>query len=339
MKSVIECSHLTHHYGNKPALKDVSWQLAEGRILGLLGRNGAGKTTTINILNSFLTPVAGRCLLFGEDAHKLSPATKARIGYLIEGHVQYGFFNTRQIERFYSACYPNWDPAIYYHLLDKLDITPSQRISTMSCGQRSQVALGLILAQKPDLIIFDDYSMGLDPGYRRLFIDVIRDYAADGKRSILLTSHIIQDLEGLIDDVVIYQRGRVIVNAPVSDLTTRFHKYSFSTQSVLKDSFDEVRQLRLERSEKRSAISGFLTEGRRPQRARPSWCARQRIAAGTFDTRRHIHCPDRQILEPDPCHPMPSPLKWNRPFHRPGLPPSVRRRAVPCFALCSLKSG
>ncbi len=259
MSPVIECRNLTHHYGSKPALRDVSWQLKPGRILGLLGRNGAGKTTTINILNSFLTPRAGRCLLFGEDAHQLTPATKARIGYLIEGHVQYGFFNTRQIERFYSAYYEKWNPAIYYHLMSKLDITPTQRISTMSCGQRSQVALGLILAQQPDLIIFDDYSMGLDPGYRRLFIEVIRDYAADGKRSILLTSHIIQDLEGLIDDVVIYQRGRVLVDTQAPKLTGGFHKFSFVTDATFTDSFDESHQLRLEKGEKRSALYGFFT--------------------------------------------------------------------------------
>jgi ABC-2 type transport system ATP-binding protein len=258
MSPVIECRKLTHHYGRKPALHDVSWQLRPGRILGLLGRNGAGKTTTINILNSFLTPTSGRCLLFGEDAHDLSPATKARIGYLIEGHVQYGFFNTRQIERFYSAFYPKWNPAIYFHLMDKLDITPSQRIATMSCGQRSQVALGLVLAQQPDLIIFDDYSMGLDPGYRRLFIEVIRDYAADGRRSILLTSHIIQDLEGLIDDVVIYQRGRVLIDTEAARLTGGFRRFTFATDTEFADSFEEARQLRLEKGPKRSAICGFL---------------------------------------------------------------------------------
>jgi ABC-2 type transport system ATP-binding protein len=255
---VIECRHIVHYYSDEPVLRDVSWQLQPGRICGLLGRNGAGKTTTINILNSFLTPRQGRCLLFGEDAHQLSPATKSRIGYLIEGHVQYGFFNTRQIERFYSAFYSQWNPAIYYHLISKLDVTPSQRIATMSCGQRSQVALGLILAQQPDLIIFDDYSMGLDPGYRRLFIEVIRDYAADGKRSILLTSHIIQDLEGLIDDVIIYQRGRVQVDTQAATLLKDFRKHSFVTEAIFPDSFDDARQLRLEKGEKRSAIYGFL---------------------------------------------------------------------------------
>ena len=258
MSSVIECRELTHFYGDKQALRGVSWELKPGRICGLLGRNGAGKTTTINILNSFLTPRAGRCLLLGEDSHQLTPRTKSRIAYLIEGHVQYGFFNIHQIERFYSAFYAKWNPAVYYHLMEKLDITPTQRIATMSCGQRSQVALGLVLAQNPDLIIFDDYSMGLDPGYRRLFVEVIRDYAADGKRSILLTSHIIQDLEGLIDDVIIYQRGRVLIDTQLPKLTKDFRRFAFETADEFKDSYDEARHLRLEKSGRQSAIYGFL---------------------------------------------------------------------------------
>ena len=260
MQPVIECDHLTHYYGDKPALQDVSWTLRPGRICGLLGRNGAGKTTTINILNSFLTPRSGRCLLLGEDSHQLTPATKARIGYLIEGHVQYGFLNIHQIEKFYSRFYTNWNPAIYYHLMSKLDITPRQRIATMSCGQRSQVALGLILAQNPDLIIFDDYSMGLDPGYRRLFIEVIRDYAADGKRSILLTSHIIQDLENLIDDCIIYQRGRVLIDTETWRLRDTFCKYTFPTTPAVADFHDEPANIHLERGEKYSSLYGFLDQ-------------------------------------------------------------------------------
>lgn len=259
MFPVIECIGLSHDYNGKPALCDVSWQLQPGHICGLLGRNGAGKTTTINILNSFLTPKSGRCLLFGEEAHQLSNATKSRIGYLIEGHVQYGFLNVRQIEKFYSTFYERWNPSIYYHLTGKLDISPGQRIASMSCGQRSQVALGLILAQQPDLIILDDYSMGLDPGYRRLFIEVIRDYAADGKRSILLTSHIIQDLEGLVEDVIFYDHGRVLTQTQAKKLKQEFHKFSFSTKSSITDFFDSKTLIRVEHGEKRSSIYGFLT--------------------------------------------------------------------------------
>ncbi len=258
MDFAIECRDLCHRYGRKPALRGVSWSLKPGRICGLLGRNGAGKTTTINILNSFLVPESGSCKLLGEDSHSLSPTTKARIGYLIEGHVQYGFFNVEQIERFYSAFYPKWDASIYYHLISRLDIGKKQKISTMSCGQRSQVALGLILAQKPDLIVFDDYSMGLDPGYRRLFIDVIRDYAADGKRSILLTSHIIQDLEGLIDDCIIYDKGRVLVDTQTERLSQDYRRYSFTAPEVKVHLGEAPDYLRVEQHPSRHLMHGFV---------------------------------------------------------------------------------
>jgi len=266
MNAVIECEHLNHRYGDRQVLFDVNWKLPKGRICGLLGKNGAGKTTTINILNAFLTPMDGHCLLLGEDARKLSAATKKRIGYLIEGHVQYGFMNVKQIEQFYARFYEDWDPKVYYHLVAKLDITPSQKIASMSCGQRSQVALGLILAQNPELIIFDDYSMGLDPGYRRLFIDVIKEYAATDQRSILLTSHIIQDLEYLIDDCIIYDQGRVIANTSLERFGREYRKYLITCQDQLEDFFDRKTGLRIERDKGQNTLSGYFDlEGAREE--------------------------------------------------------------------------
>jgi ABC-2 type transport system ATP-binding protein len=198
MNNVIECNNLTHYYGRKLVYENLNFHVREGSILGLLGKNGTGKTTTINILNGFLQPRNGECLIFGENTQHLSPQTKAKIGFLIEGHIQYSFMNIRQIEKFYSGFYPNWKPAPFWELMSKLNVTPMQKISTMSCGQRSQVALGLILAQDPDLLILDDFSMGLDPGYRRLFIDYLREYAKAENKTIFTTSHIIQDMERLI---------------------------------------------------------------------------------------------------------------------------------------------
>lgn len=256
--AAVECDQLYHEYAGKPALRGVSWKVMPGRICGLLGRNGAGKSTTINILNSFITPVSGTCFLLGEASHQLSPATKARIGYLIEGHVQYGFFTVDQIERFYARFYPRWDPHVYHHLIAKLDISRKQKISSMSCGQRSQVALGLLLAQNPDLIIFDDYSLGLDPGYRHLFIDVIKEFAADGRRTILLTSHIIQDLEDLIDDCLIYQRGSVLVDMPTQQLREHYRCFAFAKVSGQGEVFEADGLIRLEQHRDHSRLYGFL---------------------------------------------------------------------------------
>ena len=192
--SVIECRNLTHYYGERLIYKDLSFEVPRGRILGLLGKNGTGKTTTINILSGYLRPRAGECLIFGEDIRTMSPRTRARIALLIEGHVQYAFMTIEQIERFYSKFYPRWNRDAYYGLMEKLRVAPRQRISRMSCGQRSQVALGLILAQDAELLVLDDFSMGLDPGYRRLFVEYLREYAQSEEKTVFLTSHIIQDL-------------------------------------------------------------------------------------------------------------------------------------------------
>ena len=231
MNNVIECRNLTHYYGKKMVYENLNIHVRDGSILGLLGKNGAGKTTTINILNGFLQPRSGECLIYGENSQHLTPATKARIGFLIEGHIQYTFMNIHQIEKFYSGFYPNWKPAPYWELMSKLKVTPTQKISTMSCGQRSQVALGLILAQNPDLLILDDFSMGLDPGYRRLFIDYLREYAKSENKTIFTTSHIIQDMERLIDDVLIMDYNRVLAQCPISEFMTTFKRFDFELEN------------------------------------------------------------------------------------------------------------
>ena len=164
MESVIECRNLTHCYGRRKIYENLSFDVPEGRILGLLGKNGTGKTTTINILSGYLEPRSGECRIFGENIRRMRPLTRRRIGLLIEGHVQYQFMSIEQIERFYAAFYPKWRREAYYELMRKLHVGPGQRISRMSCGQRSQVALGLILAQDPDLLVLDDMSFNIRKG-------------------------------------------------------------------------------------------------------------------------------------------------------------------------------
>lgn len=230
MEPIIQCKNLTHYYGKRLIYENLSFDVPQGRILGLLGKNGTGKTTTINILNGYLKPHGGQCFMFGEDIRHIRPLTKQRIGLLIEGHVQYAFMNTEQLERFYAPLYPKWNKEAYYDLIRKLKITPRQRLSQMSCGQRSQVALGLILAQNAELLILDDFSMGLDPGYRRLFIDYLREYAKSEAKTVFLTSHIIQDMEKLIDDCILLDYGKIILQMPIGELMDRFHRYTFTVE-------------------------------------------------------------------------------------------------------------
>ena len=228
MENVISCKNLTHYYGKRLIYKDLSFNVPKGRILGLLGKNGTGKTTTINILNGYLKPKSGECLIFGRDVQNMKPSLRRNIGLLIEGHIQYSFMNIRQIEKFYASFYPKWKKEAFYELVGKLKITPTQRISRMSCGQRSQIALGLILAQDPELLILDDFSLGLDPGYRRLFVDYLREYARAEQKTVFLTSHIIQDMERLIDDCIIMDYGRIMIQQPVKELLGSVKRYEFT---------------------------------------------------------------------------------------------------------------
>jgi ABC-2 type transport system ATP-binding protein len=228
MISVIKCENITHYYGDRLIYKNLNFEVQKGKILGLLGKNGTGKTTVINILNGFLKPQSGVCSVFGERMDCLSPKTKSRIGLLLEGHVQHSYFNVRQIERYYSRFFPEWKRDAYFQLLEKLRVSETQKISTMSCGQRSQVALGLLFAQNPDLLILDDFSMGLDPGYRRLFVECLKEYAASGDKTIFLTSHIIQDMEMLIDDCIILDYGRILLHERTDYILENFRRFTFS---------------------------------------------------------------------------------------------------------------
>lgn len=234
MENVIECRNITHYYGNRLIYEDLSFAVPRGRILGLLGKNGTGKTTTINILSGFLQPRSGECLILGEKIGQMNPLTRRKISLLIEGHVQYQFMTIEQIERFYSRFYPNWKREAYYELMSRLKVAPHQRINRMSCGQRSQVALGLILAQDAEVLVLDDFSLGLDPGYRRLFVDYMREYAKAENKTVFLTSHIIQDMERLIDDCIIMDYGKILVQMPVEELLGKFRRYTTQVEADFK---------------------------------------------------------------------------------------------------------
>ncbi|GAF01918.1 ABC transporter ATP-binding protein [Saccharicrinis fermentans] len=234
MQAIVQCKNLTHYYGNRCIYENLNFEIPQGRILGLLGKNGTGKTTTINILNGYLKPRSGECLVFGENSANLSPATKQKVGLLIEGHVQYPFMNIAEIEKFYAAFYPQWKKEAYWELMKMLKIDHKQKLSQMSCGQRSQVALGLILAQDAELLILDDFSMGLDPGYRVLFVDYLSEYARAENKTVFVTSHIIQDMERLIDDCMIMDYGGIILQRPVKELLSNFKRYRLKSVDVEK---------------------------------------------------------------------------------------------------------
>ncbi|PIF04605.1 MAG: ABC transporter ATP-binding protein [Arcobacter sp.] len=207
---VIEIKNLSHNFGDKVIYENLNVGIYEGSVFGLLGKNGVGKSTLINILMGYLKPTQGECLIFGEHSHNLSSQSKREIALLHEGFVTYDYMSIEQIEKFFAPFYPLWDKTIFYQLVDLMGLSYSQKVHSLSFGQRSQVVLGCLFAQNAKLLILDDYSMGLDAGYRRLFIDYLKDYIHNTNKTVLITSHVMSDLEKLIDDMIIIQKGGII---------------------------------------------------------------------------------------------------------------------------------
>jgi len=207
---IIEIKNLNHSYGTHTIYQDLNLDVYKGSIFGLLGKNGVGKSTLINILMGYLQPTSGECLIFGEPSHDLSSRIKEQIALLHEGFIAYDYMTISQIERFFSAFYLKWDRKVFFDLVDLMSLEYSQKVNSLSFGQKSQVVLGCLFAQNAQLLILDDYSMGLDAGYRRLFVDYLKDYIKDTDKTVLITSHVMNDLENLIDDMVIVQKGGII---------------------------------------------------------------------------------------------------------------------------------
>ena len=238
--NAIEVHNLRQQYNRGRVIyEDLNFTVPEGTICGLLGKNGQGKTTLVNILMGFLKPSAGECLVLGEKSHALPPSTRNRIGLLHEGHLAYEFMTINQTEKFYRGCYPDWEPEIFFDLIGKMRLSRDHKVGNMSCGQRSQVVLGVILAQNPDLLILDDYSMGLDAGYRRLFLDVLHDFSAMDGKTIFVTSHIIQDLEQLVDTMIFIDQGE-IMQTDLDEFMSSFHKYVFHSDNELQFNKDDI---------------------------------------------------------------------------------------------------
>lgn len=233
--NIIEIKNLVHSYGEKKIYNGLNLNIKRGSVYGVLGKNGVGKSTLINILMGYLKPKSGECLIFGENSHGLSNENKEKIALLHEGFIAYDYMSIEQVENFFAPFYKNWNKKIFYDLVDLMKLDYSQKLSTLSFGQKSQVVLGTLFAQNAELLILDDYSMGLDAGYRRLFIDYLKEYISETGKTVLITSHVMSDLVGLIDDIAIVQRGGSVYQNSLENFIKEFNCY----EADLNATYDE----------------------------------------------------------------------------------------------------
>ncbi len=218
---VIHTSRLTRYFGSRPVVRDLDLSIPAGQVTALLGLNGAGKTTTIRIIMGLLRPTRGDAFVWGENTVSLTPETRRRIGYMVEGHFLFSSMTVEQAAHFQQAGYRHWDDRLFEQIVRHFSIRGSEKIGELSRGQRAGVSLALVLAPDPELLVLDDPALGLDPVSRRALNETLIEFAGDGKRTVLLSTHLLDDVERVADRVMVLTEGQLKVDTTMEDFATR----------------------------------------------------------------------------------------------------------------------
>ncbi len=230
MAPALQTQNLTRRFGRTEAVRGLTLAIPVGSVCALVGPNGAGKTTTIRLLMNLLLPSAGRSEMLGVDSRRLTAATLARIGYVSEGQVLPEWMSLEQLCAFSAPLYPAWDTALAAQLSRQLMVPAGVPVRAMSRGARMKAALVLALAPRPELLVMDEPFSGLDPLMREEVGDALR--ATAGSRTVLISSHEVEEVERLADRVAVLDKGRLVFAEPLADMQARFRDVEVACESA-----------------------------------------------------------------------------------------------------------
>lgn len=217
---LLKCKNLYKDYGTKKVLKDVNLTIPRGKIIGLLGSNGSGKTTLIKLINDLITPTKGEILINGEHPGINS---KKIISYLPERTYLSMDMKVKEIIEYFEDFYDNFDKDKAYELLKKLKINPNDKLKTMSKGTKEKVQLILVMSRKADLYILDEPIGGVDPAARDYILDtILKNFNKDA--SIIISTHLIADIERILDDVIFISDGKIVLYEEADKLRNKENK-------------------------------------------------------------------------------------------------------------------
>jgi ABC-2 type transport system ATP-binding protein len=209
MTSVIHTEQLTKTYGIHRGITEVDLDVEAGEIFGFLGPNGAGKTTTMRVLLDLIRPTAGRAEVFGIETTRDPVAIHRRVGYLPGEFDLYDRLSGADTITYFANLRGGVDAAYVAELVERLDLDPSRRFKEYSKGNKQKVGLVVALQHKPDLLILDEPTAGLDPLIQQTFFEIVREAKAEG-RTVFLSSHIIDEVDRTCDRVAIIREGRLV---------------------------------------------------------------------------------------------------------------------------------
>ena len=215
MTNAIETKDLSYRPGKSFSLDGLSIQVRSGAIYGFLGPNGAGKTTTIRLLLGLLRADGGSISVLGEPIPRRIRQALVRIGYVPERPHLHLSLTVEESVRFHAAFYPTWDPTWASELLNRFGLEPKRGIRSLSKGEMGKLMITLALAQKPELLLLDEPTDGLDPVVRRELLSALLDYVSDRGATVFISSHLVHELERVCDWIGVLDRGRLITEMPM----------------------------------------------------------------------------------------------------------------------------
>jgi ABC-2 type transport system ATP-binding protein len=275
-RAAIQFDGVTKAFGSTRAVNGLSLAVPEGSVFGLLGPNGAGKTTAIRMLMGHLHPTQGTVRTLGEDPWGHTEETRRRIAYVSENMALPGWMTPEAAVRFCARLYPAWDGELAETLLEELGLRGGGRFPRLSKGQRRSLCILLALCQNAELLVLDEPAAGLDPLARRGFLQRILEVACGGGRTVFISSHILSDLERVVDRVAIIARGKLKLDGELEDLKQSARKLvlpSAVSAEQLNAGF-QVLRLRCREEATEAFVLGFDEDRFR------SFCAEQGCAAG-----------------------------------------------------------
>jgi ABC-2 type transport system ATP-binding protein len=223
MSAILLAHALGKSYGRRQALADCTLEIPPGHVVGLVGPNGAGKTTLLKIACGMLAPTSGRIEVLGEQP-AAGPAQLARVGYVAQDTPVYANLTVDDHLKLGAHMNPRWDAKLAQARVEQLNLDPKQKAGKLSGGQRAQLALTVAVAKRPELLILDEPVASLDPLARRDFLRHLMESVAENDTSVILSSHLVSDLERVCDYLIVLVASRVQLAGETEDLLAEHHR-------------------------------------------------------------------------------------------------------------------
>lgn len=229
MNNILEVKNLRKEY-KEFTLKNVSFNLPRGYIMGLIGPNGAGKSTTIKLIMNLINSNGGDVKIFGKTYKDNEEDIKNKIGYVGEEQIFYNDMSVNWTEKFISQYYKNWDGDKFNRLLGKFNVSKTKKIKELSKGMKVKLSIALALAREPELLILDEPTSGLDPVVRREILEILLEVIQDENKSVLFSSHITEDIQKIADYVTYIVNGEIVLSEEKEKLLSKWKKVSLKKE-------------------------------------------------------------------------------------------------------------